>query len=138
MTAIILGISLMAAILAFVLNGVRKAPIYKWAREKDAYNGNHTAILGKYSILKIHSTKVTEASLNEWYANIVAVNNHMYDLIVYADRPGIGVHAHTGIVRVNIKLVEDQYGDYKNGGATDETYTLVPDEKTHTLIRSEM
>lgn len=110
--------------------------IYKKAKEIDAYNGNHTAILGKYSVLAISSDKVTEEELNEWFWNYVAKNGHMYDLIVYTDHPEMGIHAHSGIVRMNVRLTKDTNGEYKDAGATKDTYNMVPDEDAHRLIRS--
>lgn len=132
-------ILLVAAILLLVvaIRMPNNNHIYRQAKEKDVYNGNHTDVLGKSSELVVDSEKVTDEELNTWYWDYVAKHDHMYDMIIYEDDPTKGVHAFSGSVQVNVELTQDNYGNYENNGITDDTYTLAPDEETHTLVRIE-
>lgn len=131
---LIVELCFLGALIA-LLNFGSDSHIYSDAKEVDVYNGNHTEVLGKSSELIISSDEVTEEALNDWYWNYVAKHDHMYDFIIYEDDPGLGVHAFSGSVQVNVELTQDEYGDYQDNGITDETYTLAPDEETQTLVR---
>lgn len=86
------------------------------AKEVDLMNGNNTKVIGKFSIVEIDSSKITDESLIEWY-HFAKENvgdkgkKYNYAIILYKDKPNQGI-MYNGILQKDTGLTKEKNGSY--------------------------
>lgn len=96
--------------------------LYDNASVRDMMNGSRTEKIGEYAIIKANSDECTEEALADVYYNYFLTHNFNWMAIIYSDKTdGTGVYFNAGIISVNDKLEEDQYGDYSVISSEDST-----------------
>lgn len=98
--------------------------IYDTAKVVDLKNGAGTANIGKVSVLKIKSSDLTQAALEDWYFNYasknVGANGEKWNwaVIVYTDRDNYGTF-YNGTLIKDVKIKKE---------AKDDTWVLDSDQ----------
>lgn len=105
--------------------------IYDSAVVKPVMNGSRTDEIGKYSIIELDSSLVTEENLTDWYFNYIVNNDFNWCMILYTDKGGDkGIYAVEGLVEKDVTFSKDEYGDYSLGDTKQSIMYAPTDEGT--------
>ena len=101
-------------------------------------NGSRTKTIGKYSVIKVNSEKVSDEALTDWYFNYVKENDFNWCMILYSDKEdNSGVYANGPLVEKNVIFLKDEHGDYKLIDEDNAVVYLPTDDKTLEIFESE-
>lgn len=119
-------------------NSSQTSHIYDTAEVKKLMNGSRTKTIGKYSVIKVNSEKVSDEALTDWYFNYVKENDFNWCMILYSDKEdNSGVYANGPLVEKNVIFLKDEHGDYKLIDEDNAVVYLPTDDKTLEIFESE-
>ena len=109
--------------------------IYDNAEVRDVMNGTRTEKLGEYAVIMANSNDCTEEAIADVYYNYFEKNDFNWITLIYTDKEdNTGIYFAQGIIGVNDKFEEDEYGDYSVSGSENEII-YAPSDDGKSLIQ---